>query len=159
MKTDKDKLFERMELVNPDKKKLNENYPMGANEDPNAPWHQDDDDEDAEIYEPDPDEGRDDDLNEENTFLENVRNKITEYSEQNNKSPINKYAYFSFNYPNDFIEKAWVDNPNIAKHLRDKFTENYNKYGSTGAMNGFYINLDGDNQQILEDWIMNNYHG
>ncbi|MDA3779921.1 MAG: hypothetical protein PF487_06840 [Bacteroidales bacterium] len=47
--------------------RLDENYPLGANEDPNAPWNRkDDEDEDNE---PDPDEGRDDD-----DMSENIHN-------------------------------------------------------------------------------------
>lgn len=30
---------------------------------------------------------------------------------------------------------------------------------SESVMNQFYVNLDSENQQILENWIENNYHG
>lgn len=56
----KDMLFEMMHKVGG--MPLKENYPLGANEDPNAPWNRDDNEDEEDIYEPDPDEYRDDDL-------------------------------------------------------------------------------------------------
>jgi hypothetical protein len=82
---------------------------------------------------------------------EEVLNETTSYS------PIHKFVMFGYNYPPDFIEQAWADRPDMAKHFREKFHGYYNKYGSEGVMNAFYVNLDDSNQQILERWIINNY--
>lgn len=76
----KDMLFEMMHKVSG--MPLNENYPAGADEDPNAPWNEPDEDE--EIYEPDPDEYRDDDLSENN-----------QYSQWNILSPLTKNENFT----------------------------------------------------------------
>jgi hypothetical protein len=80
-------------------------------------------------------------------------------NEASSISPIHNYVYFAFNFPSDFIKKAWAEDPNIAKHLEGKFSEFYSRYGANGVMNKFYTELDGGNQKKLEDWIMANYHG
>lgn len=74
-------------------------------------------------------------------------------------SPIHKYVMFAYNFPRDFIERVWQDEPNIANHLKEKFSGYYSQYGSQGVLNAFYVNLDGENQRKLEDWIINNYNG
>jgi len=74
-------------------------------------------------------------------------------------TPINKYVYFAYNYPSDFIEQAWADNPNLMEHIKSKFRGYYDKYGAEGVMNRFYVELDDSNQRILEDWILANYKG
>jgi hypothetical protein len=72
-------------------------------------------------------------------------------------TPINKWVYFSFNYPHDFIGKIWADEPVLVNHLNEKFISYYDKYGPTGVMNKFYVELDSGNQKKLEDWILANY--
>jgi len=86
-------------------------------------------------------------LSEENATL----NETASYS------PIHKYVMFAYNYPPDFIEKAWADRPEAIEHIKGKFSMYYSKHGAQGVMNEFYINLDDSNQQILERWIINNY--
>ena len=80
-------------------------------------------------------------------------------NEASSISPIHNYVYFAFNFPSDFIKKTWAEDPNMVKHLEDKFSAFYSKYGANGVMNKFYTELDGGNQKKLEDWIMANYHG
>lgn len=85
MKEDSNKkmLFEMMNKVGG--MPLNENYPLGANEDPDAPWHQDDEE---GTNEPDPDEGRDDMSENDSTtakiinVLVNAQNAIQDIFEQ-----------------------------------------------------------------------------
>ena len=94
-------------------------------------------------------------------------NSVNEYSgleentlnEDSSKSPINKYVMFSYNYQPNFIGEIWSDDPNMAKHLQSKFSDYYDRVGSDAVMNKFYVNLDGENQRKLEDWIINNYRG
>jgi len=83
----------------------------------------------------------------------------TNLNEASSLSPIHNYVYFAYNYPSDFIEKAWANNPNIMNHLKNEFSGFYDRYGANGVMNKFYTELDSENQKILEDWIMANYHG
>jgi hypothetical protein len=85
--------------------------------------------------------------------------KQTIKEEVGGKSSINKFVYFSQNYPNDFIEQIWGTSGNMSKHLNDKFSLYYDKHGSVGAMVGFYMNLDSENQKMLEEYIINNYKG
>ena len=47
----------------------------------------------------------------------------------------------------------------MVQHLESKFAEFYKQYGAKGVMNTFYTELDNENQKILENWIMANYHG
>jgi len=80
-------------------------------------------------------------------------------TEARNSSPFHKYVYFAFNYPNNWIEKIWEGNTHMIEHLNTKFNSAYSRYGSKAAMNMFYVDLDSDNQQIFEDWVMANYNG
>lgn len=70
----------------------------------------------------------------------------------NDKYAINKWIYFTFNYPYDFIERCWSDKPMLAKHIRSKF----NSYG--GDLNRLYCELDSGNMNRLLEWVMDNYN-
>lgn len=70
---------------------------------------------------------------------------------------INKWVFFCFNYPYDFISKVWADNKSLAEHLQGKFMTYYDLYGSRAVVNTFYCSLDGENKQRLMDWVLNNY--
>ena len=74
-------------------------------------------------------------------------------------SPIRMWNYWCANFENDFIQRAWADNPNLAHHLQNKFDSYYDAVGSYGVMNKFYLNLSSDNQEILENYVLNNYRG
>lgn len=76
---------------------------------------------------------------------------------QSDGKPIEKWNYWCANYDYDFIEKAWADNPNMAKHLEEKFGAFYDSVGPYGVMLKFYLALDSTNKRILEDYVMNNY--
>lgn len=71
---------------------------------------------------------------------------------------INKWVYFCFNYPYDFIEQIWGGTW-IERHLRGKFDEYYERVGSSGVMNKFYCNLSQEYQKQLMSWVLANYHG
>lgn len=83
----------------------------------------------------------------------------TEINEASSVSPIHNYVYFAYNFPSDFIKRAWGNEPNMIEHLESEFAGYYKQYGANGVMNKFYVELDRENQKILEDWIMANYHG
>jgi hypothetical protein len=74
-------------------------------------------------------------------------------------SPIGKFVLFGYNYPPDFIEQVWADEPNMMNHLKEKFKYYYDKFGADAVMNRFFIELDDSNQRKLEDWIAANYKG
>lgn len=69
--------------------------------------------------------------------------------------------YFGFNYPNGFIQKAFEGKvaQHIINHLQSKFNSAYEVYGARAAFNMFFVNLDGENQEILLNWINENYKG
>lgn len=72
---------------------------------------------------------------------------------------INKWMFFIYNYPCDFIEKVWADEGWLAKHLRGKFGAYYNRYGAYGVIPVFYSELDSTNKIKLMQWVMDNYTG
>ena len=95
-----------------------------------------------------------------NNWSNTVEDESTSINENTNSdSLIKKYVLFSYNYPYDFIEKVWEDEPNLANHLKSKFDSYYKNYGARAVMNEFYVNLDSENQSKLDNWIINNYKG
>lgn len=69
------------------------------------------------------------------------------------KRAINKWVFFCFNYPYDFIERCWSDcSPYFISHIRDKF----NDYG--GDVNRLYCELDKENGEKLLNWVLENYN-
>lgn len=76
---------------------------------------------------------------------------------QSDGNPIEKWNYWCANYYPDFIQNAWADKPNMAKHLEEKFSAFYDSVGPYGVMLKFYLALDSTNKRILEDYVMNNY--
>ena len=47
----------------------------------------------------------------------------------------------------------------MARHLQNKFDAYYDAVGSYGVMTKFYLNLDGTNREILENYVLNNFRG
>ena len=90
-----------------------------------------------------------------------LRNIIKEEIQRlNEKSDINRFNMFGFNYPNDFIDKVYSDlGENMINHLKDKFSSFYKKYGAVGAFPYFYSYLDAGKQQQLEQWVLKNFKG
>lgn len=71
---------------------------------------------------------------------------------------INKWVFFAFNYPYDFIERVWEGQSVLINHLKGKFNHYYELYGSRAVMNTFYCELDGTNKQKLMAWVLDNYN-
>jgi hypothetical protein len=65
---------------------------------------------------------------------------------------VNNWVYFTFNYPMGFVKDAFN-----SKHLEEKFSSYYTRYGSVGVLMSFWANLDNENRKILSLWIKNNY--
>jgi hypothetical protein len=80
-------------------------------------------------------------------------------NENTGKSPIELWNFWCTNYDYDFIQKAWANDPNMAHHLQNKFDSYYDVAGSYGVMTKFYLNLDGTNREILENYVLNNFRG
>lgn len=71
---------------------------------------------------------------------------------------IYRFVMFGFNYYPGFINKVWENEPYLAKHLSEKFSYYYSKYGPEAVMNTFFVNLDPRNQEKLVKWIDQNYN-
>lgn len=73
------------------------------------------------------------------------------------KTPIYKWMMFTYNFPHDFIEKVWGDDPSLVSHFKGKFNSYYNSYGPYGVIPAFYGDLSVNNQQKLEEWVLANF--
>lgn len=71
---------------------------------------------------------------------------------------INKFMFFMYNYPYNFIERVWADEKWLVEHLKGKFDYYYDKYGPYGVIPVFYSELDGSNKIKLMQWVMDNYN-
>jgi hypothetical protein len=73
-------------------------------------------------------------------------------------SPITKWVYWCFNYhyPQQWIPELWGSGA-MGEHMMKKFKFLYEKYGPSGVMNKFFVELDQENQEKLIDYVMNNY--
>ena len=71
---------------------------------------------------------------------------------------VKKWVYWCFNF-ND--PQEWIGELQgaPAQHFMNKFEEYYDHYGADGVMNRFFLNLDSTNQEILINYVMNNYKG
>lgn len=81
-------------------------------------------------------------------------------NESGGKSMIERFMYFCFNFPHDFISRMWSDDENLRNHLQNKFEDILDKRPtSDSAMLYFYAELDSNNRRIYDNWIENNYFG
>lgn len=71
---------------------------------------------------------------------------------------INKWMFFTYNYPYDFIAKVWGDNPSLGEHLKGKFDYYYDEYGAYGAIPKFYAELDSSNKVKMMNWVIENFN-
>lgn len=92
----------------------------------------------------------------------------------NSFESVNRFFYFSMNYPVNFFR--WTDMwgnihedylPDFImciewtcghEHMINKWKRTESDFGSMGRMNAFYADIDSDNREILVNWIMENYH-
>lgn len=71
---------------------------------------------------------------------------------------VNQFVMFAFNYPHNFIERAWAERgSHMTNHLSEKFSIAYERSGANGAMTLFYTMLDSSNQKVLENYISEYY--
>ena len=75
------------------------------------------------------------------------------------KTDIHLWVMWGYNYsdPKEWIYEIWGGC--LADHLYNKFMYYYNEYGPDAVMNKFWVNLDGSNRTLLEDYVLNNYKG
>ena len=68
---------------------------------------------------------------------------------------VNKVIMFGFNYNHNFIEECWKDDNHMAKHLKGKFLDTYDRVGANAVFSVFYSNLDKGNREKLITYILN----
>ena len=66
--------------------------------------------------------------------------------------------YFITNYPSNFIEDCWVDEPEMIDWFTNKYLGFYKTYGSTAAPVVFFLYLGAGHQKKLAKWINTNYN-
>lgn len=73
---------------------------------------------------------------------------------------INKWMYFIYNYPSNFIESVWGkrEDYNLTDHLTKKFNALYESRGMYGVIPAFYGELDWSSRKKLMEWVMDNYN-
>lgn len=71
---------------------------------------------------------------------------------------INKWMFFIYNYPSDFIDKVWADEPYLINHLKGKFNYYYETKGAYGVIPAFYAELDSKHKVKMMSWVMDNFN-
>ena len=71
---------------------------------------------------------------------------------------INKWNYFIYNFPSNFIEQVWADDPSLAAHFRGKFNYYEKQYGGYGCIPALYGELGNNNRKKLMQWVMDNFN-
>ena len=72
------------------------------------------------------------------------------------KSTIQNFVHFCFNYPHNFVATAFKGHTHL-QHLESKFTSCYTRVGTRAVIACFYSELDTDNQRILDEYILSLY--
>lgn len=68
------------------------------------------------------------------------------------------FAYFTANFPSNFIDKCWENDQWLIPHLKEKLKPaSGNCFISKGDFMDFFMELDRKNQIRLMDWITDNY--
>ena len=72
---------------------------------------------------------------------------------------INKWMFFIYNYPPNFISEIWKDEPWLVQHLTGKFNALYEDKGAYGVIPAFYGELTTNNRIKMMSWVMDNFNG
>jgi hypothetical protein len=87
-----------------------------------------------------------------NNYFNGDKERLLSVSDSNYSAIIKHWNLFCFNYPYDFVEKAFNND-----HYEVKFTRSYESAGSVGAVNRFFTELSSNNQETLTNWVYDNY--
>jgi len=92
-----------------------------------------------------------------NNYVNDKGSNIQSISDDDYADIITHWNLFCFNYPQGFVEKAFVNDNLLVEHFGQKFTRAYESAGSIGAVNKFFTELSRNNQEILTEWVYDNY--
>lgn len=77
---------------------------------------------------------------------------------KNQINAIINFAYFTANFPRNFIEDCWEDEPYLIDHITSKFRgQSEGQVVYSGGFIKFFLDLDRENQTKLANWINENY--
>ena len=85
---------------------------------------------------------------------------------------INKWFYYAMNYNvvpmivsdfegerTEYLPDCFEAFPKYLRmHLKGKWDDLYERYGSRAVLMAFYAELDGNNRQLLMGWVLENYN-
>ena len=85
---------------------------------------------------------------------------------------INKWFYYAMNYNvvempvadfdgehTEYLPDCFLAFPKYLRmHLKGKWDYAYETYGSRAVLMAFYAELDGNNRQLLMEWVLENYN-
>ena len=85
---------------------------------------------------------------------------------------INKWFYYAMNYNvvpmivsgfdgehTEYLPDCFNAFPKYLRtHLKGKWDDLYERYGSRAVLMAFYAELDGNNRKLLMEWVLNNYN-
>jgi len=75
-----------------------------------------------------------------------------------NENAIINFCFFAANFPHDFIQQCWKDEPHLIEHLKEHFASKSDGVCiDSGAFLKFYFELSRNNQRKLAKWITENY--
>lgn len=80
------------------------------------------------------------------------QNKLLNIGSDDYNDIITHWNMFCLNYPHNFVKEVFN-----TEHFAQKFDMAYQKAGSTGAVNRFFVELSEDNQEKLANWVYENY--
>tara|TARA_B100000214_G_scaffold257319_1_gene189692 strand:- start:4855 stop:5463 length:609 start_codon:yes stop_codon:yes gene_type:complete len=104
-----------------------------------------------------------------------IENHLSRMESEQMAVQIDSIVWFGLNYPQNFIDECWSDDPCLANHLNDKFQsctqvmlkrdgEKMNEYQvrkfamSYGVFTRFLTMLDNGNREKLYDYILSVYN-
>jgi hypothetical protein len=81
------------------------------------------------------------------------QNRLLDINPEVYNEIITIWSSFGNNYPYNFVKAIYN-----SEHIESKFSQAYEKAGSIGVVNQFFVELSGDNQKLLTDFVYDTYN-